>query len=118
MSFHIVVVSKKIVGTGSGRNDLRDDVLKARLTAIKVQADLSGGTITMFCDDDIGEALAFGFWIVHFVTVNEHHNISILLNAAAIMSNNPTSQKVGAFWDGNIKHFSISCWRNTAYWFP
>src|SRR5579884_617667 len=114
----IILVEKIIICCNGWRNSLRDKVLEPRLAMTEVQANLPYGTIAMFRDNDIGKPFTLGLWIVHFVAIYEHDNISILLDTAAIVSNNPTSQKIRAFLNGNIKHYCLSRWHNTAYRFP
>ena len=47
---------------------------------VEEELDVAGGTTTVLGENEVGDVLAFGFWIVIILAIQEHNNISILLD--------------------------------------
>ena len=53
---------------------------KADALLVEEELDVAGGTTTVLGENEVGDVLAFGFWIVVILAIQEHNNISILLD--------------------------------------
>lgn len=53
---------------------------KADALLVEEELDVAGGTTAVLGENEVGDVLAFGFWIVIILAIQEHNNISILLD--------------------------------------
>ena len=53
---------------------------KADALLVEEEFDVAGGTTAVLGENEVGDVLAFGFWIVIILAIQEHNNISILLD--------------------------------------
>lgn len=53
---------------------------KADALLVEEELDVAGGTTTVLGENEVGDVLTFGFWIVIILAIQEHNNISILLD--------------------------------------
>src|SRR5579859_237538 len=55
-------------------------ISKACLTGLEKETDLPDRSITMLRYNDIRDILAFCLWIIHILSINEHHDIRVLFD--------------------------------------
>src|SRR5215467_16357184 len=79
------------------RRWIKFQVAEAGLAGLKIETDFANRPITMFSNDDVCNVFAFGFRVVNVVTVDEHDDVTILLNR--IMQYNITCNEVMMYID-------------------
>src|SRR5256885_4851603 len=60
----------------------RSQIVEACVSGFESDLDLAGGSVALFCDDELGDSAMIGFGLVVVVAKNEDDVVGVLLDGA------------------------------------